>query len=74
MLADTFDNTNGWPDPKEFPILKVFGNETAKNVCDEAIQIMGCTGFLKDLGVERVATGMYAVTRPLEALWTFIET
>lgn len=38
----------------EAAISKVFGSESAWYVCDEAIQIMGGMGFMKDAGLERV--------------------
>lgn len=38
----------------EAAISKVFASESAWFVCDEAIQIMGGMGFMKDAGLERV--------------------
>lgn len=38
----------------EAAISKVFGSESAWFVCDEAIQILGGMGFMKDTGLERV--------------------
>jgi len=38
----------------EAAISKVFGSECAWFVCDEAIQILGGMGFMKDTGLERV--------------------
>lgn len=38
----------------EAAISKVFASEAAWYVCDEAIQIMGGMGFMKDTGLERV--------------------
>lgn len=38
----------------EAAISKVFASEAAWYVCDEAIQIMGGMGFMKDSGLERV--------------------
>ncbi|KRT80466.1 hypothetical protein AMK59_7591 [Oryctes borbonicus] len=38
----------------EAAISKVFGSEAAWYVCDEAIQIMGGMGFMKETGLERV--------------------
>ncbi|XP_058815271.1 very long-chain specific acyl-CoA dehydrogenase, mitochondrial-like [Topomyia yanbarensis] len=38
----------------EAAISKVFASESAWYVCDEAIQILGGMGFMKDTGVERV--------------------
>lgn len=34
--------------------LKVFASESAWFVCDEAIQVLGGMGFMKDTGLERV--------------------
>lgn len=78
MLYNTLENTDGWPDSKESSMLKVFGNETAKSVCDDAIQIMGGAGYLKDLGVERryryvrgysIAGGPLDIHRTMIAGW-----
>ncbi|KFB39253.1 hypothetical protein ZHAS_00006602 [Anopheles sinensis] len=38
----------------EAAISKVFASESAWYVCDEAIQILGGMGFMKDCGLERV--------------------
>lgn len=38
----------------EAAVSKVFGSEAAWYVCDEAIQILGGMGFMKDTGLERV--------------------
>lgn len=38
----------------EAAISKCFASEAAWSVCDEAIQIMGGMGFMKDTGLERV--------------------
>nr|CAD7461654.1 unnamed protein product [Timema tahoe] len=38
----------------EAAISKVFSSEAAWHVCDEAIQIMGGMGYMKDCGLERV--------------------
>lgn len=38
----------------EAAISKVFGSESAWYVCDEAIQILGGMGFMKEAGLERV--------------------
>jgi very long chain acyl-CoA dehydrogenase len=38
----------------EAAISKIFGSESAWYVCDEAIQILGGMGFMKDAGLERV--------------------
>ena len=38
----------------EAAISKVFASEAAWHVCDEAIQILGGMGFMKDTGLERV--------------------
>ncbi|XP_022914733.2 very long-chain specific acyl-CoA dehydrogenase, mitochondrial [Onthophagus taurus] len=38
----------------EAAISKVFAAEAAWNVCDEAIQIMGGMGFMKETGLERI--------------------
>lgn len=38
----------------EAAISKVFASESAWYVCDEAIQILGGMGFMKDAGLERV--------------------
>ncbi|HYG41781.1 MAG TPA: acyl-CoA dehydrogenase family protein [Bordetella sp.] len=53
MLYHALDACDGWPDAQESSMVKVFGNETAKSVSDDAIQLMGGAGYLKDLGVER---------------------
>lgn len=38
----------------EAAISKVFASEAAWYVCDEAIQIMGGMGFMKETGLERI--------------------
>uniref|UniRef100_U5EW83 Very long-chain specific acyl-CoA dehydrogenase, mitochondrial n=1 Tax=Corethrella appendiculata TaxID=1370023 RepID=U5EW83_9DIPT len=38
----------------EAAISKIFSSEAAWNVCDEAIQILGGMGFMKEAGLERV--------------------
>ncbi|XP_044760512.1 very long-chain specific acyl-CoA dehydrogenase, mitochondrial [Coccinella septempunctata] len=38
----------------EAAISKCFASEAAWNVCDEAIQVLGGMGFMKDTGLERV--------------------
>lgn len=38
----------------EAAISKVFASEAAWNVCDEAIQILGGMGYMKDTGLERI--------------------
>jgi len=38
----------------EAAIVKVFGSESAWLVCDEAIQVLGGMGFMKEAGLERV--------------------
>ncbi|XP_065355121.1 very long-chain specific acyl-CoA dehydrogenase, mitochondrial-like [Calliphora vicina] len=38
----------------EAAISKIFASEAAWNVCDEAIQILGGMGFMKETGLERV--------------------
>ncbi|XP_063699024.1 very long-chain specific acyl-CoA dehydrogenase, mitochondrial [Culicoides brevitarsis] len=53
MIAANMDN--GSQDYHlEAAISKVFASESAWFVCDEAIQIMGGMGFMKDAGLERV--------------------
>lgn len=37
-----------------FSIFKCFASEAAWYVCDEAIQIMGGMGYMKETGLERV--------------------
>lgn len=78
MLYNTLQETSDWPDAKESSMLKVFGNEAARNVCDEAIQLMGGAGYLKDLGVERryrfvrgysIAGGPLDIHRTMIAGW-----
>lgn len=78
MLYNALDKTDGWPDAQESSMLKVFGNETAKTVSDEAIQLMGGAGYLKELGVERryryvrgysIAGGPLDIHRTMIAGW-----
>jgi len=78
MLYHALGNTDGWPDAQESSMVKVFGNETAKHVSDEAIQLMGGAGYLKDLGVERryryvrgysIAGGPLDIHRTMIAGW-----
>ena len=78
MLYSTLADTDGWPDSQESSMLKVFGNEAAKSICDDAIQVMGGAGYLKDLGVERrlrfvrgysIAGGPLDIHRTMIAGW-----
>ena len=78
MLYHALDKADGWPDAQESSMVKVFGNETAKSVSDEAIQLMGGAGYLKDLGVERryryvrgysIAGGPLDIHRTMIAGW-----
>lgn len=74
-LADMHDE---FPTPLDASMCKVFGNEVAKMVCDESIQIMGAAGYLKDSGVERryrfvrgfsIAGGPLDIHRTMIAGW-----
>jgi very long chain acyl-CoA dehydrogenase len=38
----------------EAAISKVFGSESAWHVTDEAIQVLGGMGYMRDCGIERV--------------------
>lgn len=38
----------------EAAISKIYGSEAAWYVCDEAIQILGGAGFMRDVGLERI--------------------
>ncbi|GAB2885326.1 acyl-CoA dehydrogenase family protein [Paralcaligenes sp. KSB-10] len=78
MLYHALGISEGWPDAQESSMVKVFGNETAKSVSDEAIQLMGGAGYLKDLGVERryryvrgysIAGGPLDIHRTMIAGW-----
>src|SRR5690606_1490626 len=78
MLYHALGDAEGWPDAQESSMVKVFGNETAKQVSDEAIQLMGGAGYLKDLGVERryryvrgysIAGGPLDIHRTMIAGW-----
>lgn len=78
MLYHALSKPEGWPDAQESSMVKVFGNETAKRVADEAIQLMGGAGYLKDLGVERryryvrgysIAGGPLDIHRTMIAGW-----
>lgn len=78
MLYHALGDNEGWPDAQESSMVKVFGNETAKQVSDEAIQLMGGAGYLKDLGVERryryvrgysIAGGPLDIHRTMIAGW-----
>ncbi|MGB3287821.1 MAG: acyl-CoA dehydrogenase family protein [Burkholderiaceae bacterium] len=78
MLYHALDTQGGWPDAQESSMLKVFGNEAAKSVADEAIQLMGGAGYLRDLGVERryryvrgysIAGGPLDIHRTMIAGW-----
>ena len=35
------------------PCSKIFASQSAWDVCDETIQILGGAGFMKDVGIER---------------------
>ena len=72
------DMDDEFPGPLNASMCKVFGNETAKMVCDESIQIMGAAGYLKDSGVERryrfvrgfsIAGGPLDIHRTMIAGW-----
>jgi very long chain acyl-CoA dehydrogenase len=53
MVAGNMDR--GFQDFQiEAAISKIFGSEAAWHVVDEAIQIMGGMGFMKETGLERV--------------------
>lgn len=78
MLYNTLSDTEGWPSALESSMLKVFGNESARSVCDDAIQVMGGAGYLKELGVERryrfvrgysIAGGPLDIHRTMIAGW-----
>ncbi len=78
MLYHALGATDTWPDAQESSMVKVFGNEAAKSVSDEAIQLMGGAGYLKDLGVERryryvrgysIAGGPLDIHRTMIAGW-----
>jgi very long chain acyl-CoA dehydrogenase len=43
-----------FPNVSETIYLQCFASESAWYVCDEAIQIMGGMGFMKETGLERV--------------------
>ena len=78
MLYNTLSDTEGWPSALESSMLKVFGNESARSVCDDAIQVMGGAGYLKEMGVERryrfvrgysIAGGPLDIHRTMIAGW-----
>lgn len=78
MLYHALANGGEWPDPMESSMVKIFGNETAKNVSDTAIQLFGGAGYLKESGIERryryvrgysIAGGPLDIHRTMIAGW-----
>ena len=78
MLYNTLNDTDGWPNALESSMLKVFGNESARSICDDAIQVMGGAGYLREMGVERryrfvrgysIAGGPLDIHRSMIAGW-----
>ncbi|CAN5327588.1 acyl-CoA dehydrogenase [soil metagenome] len=78
MLYHALSGETEWPDPTESSMVKVFGNEAAKQVCDTSIQLMGGAGYLRESGVERryryvrgysIAGGPLDIHRTMIAGW-----
>jgi alkylation response protein AidB-like acyl-CoA dehydrogenase len=78
MLYHALSGTGTWPDAMESSMVKVFGNEAAKSIADNAIQLMGGAGYLKESGVERryryvrgysIAGGPLDIHRTMIAGW-----
>lgn len=68
----------GFPSPLDSSMLKVFGNEVAKTVADQALQLFGGAGYLKESGIERryryvrgysIAGGPLDIHRSMIAGW-----
>jgi alkylation response protein AidB-like acyl-CoA dehydrogenase len=47
-------SADGMPSPLDSSMAKVFVNETARMVTDNAIQLHGAAGYLQDTGIERI--------------------
>lgn len=78
MLYHALEKADPWPDQVESSMVKVFGNEAAKMVADQAIQLMGGAGYLRESGVERryryvrgysIAGGPLDIHRTMIAGW-----
>jgi alkylation response protein AidB-like acyl-CoA dehydrogenase len=78
MLYHALAGETAWPDAMESSMVKVFGNEAAKNIADTAIQLMGGAGYLKESGIERryryvrgysIAGGPLDIHRTMIAGW-----
>lgn len=71
-------DATGFPTPIDSSMCKVFGNEVAKSVADQALQLFGGAGYLKESGIERryryvrgysIAGGPLDIHRSMIAGW-----
>lgn len=72
------DSDTAFPSPINSSMCKVFGNEVAKMVADESLQLFGGAGYLKESGIERryrfvrgysIAGGPLDIHRSMIAGW-----
>jgi alkylation response protein AidB-like acyl-CoA dehydrogenase len=79
MLVNALSESAGeFPSPLNASMCKVFGNEVSKFVADEALQLFGGAGYLKESGIERryrfvrgfsIAGGPLDIHRTMIAGW-----
>lgn len=71
-------DATGFPSPLDASMVKVFGNEVAKMVADQSLQLFGGAGYLKESGIERryryvrgysIAGGPLDIHRTMIAGW-----
>ncbi len=71
-------DASGYPTPLDASMIKVFGNEVAKNVADQSLQLLGGAGYLRESGIERryryvrgysIAGGPLDIHRSMIAGW-----
>jgi alkylation response protein AidB-like acyl-CoA dehydrogenase len=71
-------DATGFPSPIDSSMVKVFGNEVAKMVADQSLQLFGGAGYLKESGIERryryvrgysIAGGPLDIHRTMIAGW-----